>query len=947
MAKHAHYSASTLSEAAAGRSLPSLEVTLAYVRACGGDPAEWEDRWRQIAAELAPPDTEDQDDSAAPYLGLSTFGTEDAHRFFGRDRIVDDLLARLTRQRFLAVFGPSGSGKSSLLRAGLLPAVDDERMPGGPWPTLLFTPGEHPLEECAVQVGQLLGVSPGALLADLVADPSTLNLALRQALIDHPADTEVLLVVDQFEELFTACQDTTQRDQFIAALLSAAQAHTSRTRIVLGIRADFYGRCAEHPDLVEALHDTQVLIGSMTAAELRSAITQPATHAGLSVEATLVSTIITEMIGRPGALPLMSHALLETWRRRKGTTLTLAAYQATGGIDGALTRTAERTYTTLTPTQQHTARAILLRLTALGEGTEDTRRRTRRSELDNTPTTTEVLHRLAQARLVTLGEDTLEITHEALIRSWPRLRGWLTEDRDGLRVHRQLTDATHTWETLNHDPGVLYRGTRLAVAQDWLTRHATTLTERERAFLDASTTAQTQERRVTRRRTRRLRILVVTLAALAGLATTATVVAVVQRSVAVQQRQAALDQNKLATSRELATQATALAAAQPEAAALVAVEAFHQAPTLEARSALLSVQGQFTGISPSINLSPFESPFTQAIFSPDGRFLNTPLGSGRKDKWALLDTAVGRSVADLGEGTFGGFSRNGRVLVMNSSKKFQLWDTSTGNIISSIDESSAQSTVALSPDGRILATSSLIDPRVTLREVTTGREINTLTTALTTPHAIAAMAFSPDGRTLATADLSSIASHNQVTLLEVPTGREISTLTITFTRITGMDFSPDGSTLATITNSPSGQAQSPQQVQLWDLRTGHIITTASQFTNEAVRVAFSPEGHTLVTVGTYPTNGITALNGQLRVWDARGTQQIATISEPFGQILDMAYTSDNTLIASGRDGLIRRFDLNPDTVTEHLCQILKSKATITQDRWAQYLPNLPFQPTCR
>ncbi|HEV3172952.1 MAG TPA: AAA family ATPase [Actinocrinis sp.] len=467
LARRAYYSASTLSEAAAGRRLPSLEVTLAYVRACDGDPVVWEERWRRLATELVPQEV-DTDVAASPYLGLSTFGPQDAQWFFGRERQVRELLRRLTERRFLAVFGPSGSGKSSLLRAGLLSAAANGGLDGEAEPVhVLFTPGAHPLQECAVQLAGMLGVTAGALHADLAADPGRLDLAIRQLLADRSTASEVLLVVDQFEEVFTLCEDAGERRAFVAALLTAARSPASRVRIVVGIRADFYGRCAELPDLVEAMQDAQILVGSMTAQELHAAITQPALHAGLTVETTVVSTIVTEMIGRPGALPLMSHALLETWLRRRGNTLTLAGYQAAGGIDGALARSAERAFTALDAEQQRAARHVLLRLIALGDGAEDTRRRLTRGELDENAAASVVVHELAQARLLTLGDDTVELTHEALIRSWPRLRAWLDEDRDGLRLHQQLIGAAATWDTEHRDPGLLYRGNRLSAAQEW------------------------------------------------------------------------------------------------------------------------------------------------------------------------------------------------------------------------------------------------------------------------------------------------------------------------------------------------------------------------------------------------------------------------------------------------------------------------------------------------
>jgi WD40 repeat protein/transcriptional regulator with XRE-family HTH domain len=876
LARRAHYSASTLSGAAAGRSLPSLDVTVAYVRACGADPAEWEQRWHRVATELVPPDASHQSDTGvAPYLGLSTFGTQDAQRFFGRERLVDDLLAKLERQRFLVVFGPSGSGKSSLLRAGLLPAITDSRSDGRrPGPTLLFTPGEHPIEECAVQVARLLGVPPSSLRADLATDPHALHLATRQVLVDQPEDTEVLLVVDQFEELFTMCHDISQREQFIAALLAATHATTSRTRVVLGVRADFYGRCAEHPALVEALHDSQILVGSMTPAELRAAITQPAAQAGLSVEATLVSTIITEMIGRPGALPLMSHALLETWRRRKGTTLTLAAYHATGGIDGALTRTAERTYATLTPEQRLAARDILLRLTALGEGADDTRRRVHRRELDLTLTidtpTIDVVHRLAQARLLTLGQDTIEIAHEALIRSWPRLRSWLTEDRDGLCIHRQLTDATDTWETLDHDPGALYRGTRLAIAQEWFQHHPTALTERERTFLHASGDAHTTERRRTRRRNRQLRWLA------AGL-TLLLVLAVAGAAIAVQQRHAALVQSQISTSRELAAQANATAVTDTAHAIRNSLDAYSTYPTIEARSSLLNLASR-----PAYHgRIPVRHPGSGRLAAqPNGNLiasLDTPgvtvWDSRTRLRVAVLPQRTGDAVAVM-------FSPDGSQLAAADwGGAVTLWSVDTRTTIAELRTHDPHTwAVAFSADGRSLATLSE-KGAVELWDTATSQQTARFATGGPLGRALA---FSPHNPILATASSSGqIAVWNpntQAHLADLDTGNPVLDLA----------FSPAGDVLAV--------AEEDGTVELWDAARWARIATLTGHAGAVEAVAFNREGTILASAGTDNTILLWRVDLPARLLEF-------TTDEPSG-LHSLAFTPQGTLAAAGMQAIL-------------------------------------------
>ncbi|MGD9047858.1 MAG: hypothetical protein PVF77_07380, partial [Anaerolineae bacterium] len=449
-----------------------------------------------------------------PYMGLAVFEAEDAEYFFGREELVAELTARLAGTRFLAVVGPSGSGKSSLVRAGLLPAVWAGALPDSKdWRTLVITPGAHPLEELAVRVALLNGYTAGALLRELEEDPRGLHLAVKQALADaassggkpddaaasgkQPETVKLLLVVDQFEEIFALCHDEAERQRFIDALLYAVEAVEGRVVVLPTIRADFYGRCADYPRLAARMSDG-LLVGPMGEEELRAAIEQPAAVVGLRLEAGLADTILDDVAGEPGALPLLSHALLETYERRRGAELTLSGYAATGGVAGAIAQTADTVYGELDPEDQALARSIFLRLTELGEeGAQDTRRRVSPEELVRTaeegPAVEAVLGTLAGARLITTGEDTVEVAHEALIREWPALRGWLEEDREGLRIHRHLTEAAQEWERLGREPGELYRGARLAAVGEWAEMQSEALNPLEREFVATSRELAEQE----------------------------------------------------------------------------------------------------------------------------------------------------------------------------------------------------------------------------------------------------------------------------------------------------------------------------------------------------------------------------------------------------------------------------------------------------------------------
>src|SRR4051812_10281951 len=302
LGRRSHYSAPALSEAAAGRKLPTLAVTLAYVAACNGDTVLWEQRWREVAADketVAEPVAE----TDAPYLGLSPFRIGDADRFHGRDALLTELREQVAARRFVGVFGASGSGKSSLLHAGLAAVARREGVDGGgPQPLLLFSPGPHPLEECAVRLAELTGESAATLKAEFAADSAQLHVRVLEAVASQPGDVDLLLVVDQFEEVFTLCADPAERTAFIRALVTAATAERSRARVVLGVRADFLGHCGDHPELRAALRGGQVLVGPMTADELRETIMKPAAAAGYSVETALVVRLVAEASNQPGAL---------------------------------------------------------------------------------------------------------------------------------------------------------------------------------------------------------------------------------------------------------------------------------------------------------------------------------------------------------------------------------------------------------------------------------------------------------------------------------------------------------------------------------------------------------------------------------------------------------------------------------------------------------------------
>ncbi|MFJ3696505.1 hypothetical protein ACIPW9_20570 [Streptomyces sp. NPDC090052] len=857
MAADGRYSAPTLSAAASGERLPSLPVTLAYVAACGADPAEWELRWRQASAADEPaPDGPGGADDGSPYPGLGRL--EPGDHFFGRTDLVADLVRLTGRHRFVAVVGASGSGKSSLLRAGLIPALRTApalRTTEHPRPTAIriLTPGGQPVRMHAARV------VPGGEQSGSAGDGAETG--------------GTLVVVDQFEELFTLCHDPAERAEFIDLLL------TGGARVVVAVRADFYGRCAEHRALADALRDATLLVGPMTRAQLREAVVGPATAERLIVERSLTARVVADVADEPGGLPLMAHALREVWRRRRGRTLTVAAYEAVGGVQGAIAHTAEGVFTGFTADRARTARALLLRLVAPGDGTQDTRRPVTRAELGTSEATAVVLEQLVAARLLTAGTTTVELAHEALINSWPRLRGWIDEDRERLRLHRRLTDAARTWEELGRDPGALYRGVRLASARetfgpgtrlsvprtpDPTAADPTTpdptasdpteadptasdpteadLTASERDFLAASLDAHDAALRTAARTTRRLRGLTITLAVLLCVAVVAGLTAGRQSRIAAQHA----DRSE---ARRVAAAVSALRATDPRTAMRLSVAAWRIADLPETRSVLYGAAAQrdldvFAG--PSTEFAA-DNNDTWRRTSDDGRTL-TVIGPAHTERWdvtthrrlpsyaglgayakriaavspdtrtAVVHVPGGLRVWDLAAGrltgrTFGSawkgggeswFMASGRTYAVNDLRRdLQLWDLRTGRLLLTVPEPHDEvRAVRMSPDDRLMAYCA--GGPLQVWDVRRHRKVPV-------PWAARDLCdtqdfvFTPDSRALAFT-MHTGTGQGALRTWDVRSGHERPRLSVP--GLSEAEFSPDGAYAATLTSD---------EVQLWRL----------------------------------------------------------------------------------------------------------------------------------
>lgn len=782
MALRAGYSAPALSQAAAGKRLPSLAVALAYAEACGGDPGEWERWWREAAAEAGPVEGADEE---PPYPGLARFEPRDAGRFFGRERAAADLLRLVAAHRFAGLVGASGSGKSSLVRAGLVPRLTAPDFAAA----RILAPGEHPVRAHA----RLLEPAPG--------------------------EGDTLVVVDQFEEVFTLCADPAERAAFVELLLAAP------VRVLVVVRADFYGRCAEHPGLAGALGGAHVLLGPPTAAELREVVVRPAAAAGLVVERALTARVVEEVVDQPGALPLVSHALLETWRRRRGRTLTLAGYEAAGGVRGALARTAEEVHARFDPERAEVARRVLLRLIAPGDGdgAPDTRRPARREELGGAAGTDLVLERLARARLVTLDGGAVELAHEALITAWPRLREWVARDRARLRLHRRLTEAAHLWEELDRDPDALYRGARLSQVRDWRAGGGDAeLNPAELAFVAASVDADERERAQARRRARTLRWLAAAVAVL-------LFTAVVGLGVASWQVREARRQGDLAESRGLAARAqAAMAAADVPEAARFALRAHATHPSVEARGALLSVASR------PAHHGRLGSSARDVVFDPGGDVVAS-LDSTKEV--VLWDVRTWRQVGRLGAAVAGSptslaFDRRGRVLAAAySGGEVVLWDVGSRRVLRVIAAHDGSAVaVAFDPAGDLLATTGT-DGRTRLWGAADGAARGELP-GPSLGVARGSLAFGPRGGVLAAGG-----EDGRVTLWDLARRTEVARLPSGRGAVDWVVFSPDGGRLAVV--------DAEGVITVWDAATWRVVDELIGDTS-GVRPAFLPGGDDLV-----------------------------------------------------------------------------------------------------
>ena len=866
-------------------------------------------------------------DPVNPYKGLRAFQQVDAADFFGRDALIERLLARLhehdteTHKRFLSVIGPSGSGKSSAIKAGLLPRLRQGAIPGSEdWFYAEITPSAHPLEELEVALLRIAVNPPPTLMPQLNSDQRGLLRAVRRVLPDD--GTELCLYIDQFEELFTLVADSEagreERRLLLDMLRTAASDPTSRVHVIISLRADFYDRPLSYPDFGELVRQTTEVVLPLNRRELREAIEKPAERVGLQLEEGLADEILVDVGDQPGTLPLLQYALTELYEQREDNRLTRDAYQRIGGVSGALAKRAELTYQTLSDEHKRLARQIFLRLVTLGEGVEDTRRRALLAELlalsGDSDATQQIVDLFAKNRLLTLDHDsetrspTVEVAHEALIRQWGTLRAWIADNRDVLRLQRQVALAAREWDAANRDRSFLASGARLTQFETLSSSSEQgvmlALTMLESAYIQASIQrraneqAEQERRRAERealeqRAIQRLRLLVVG-AVFAALVAIGLTLAVNQ-----QRTEADANASAFATSERIAAQnaATAVFAQdRAEQEALTATVAQGRAEIEATNAAISAADAQRnyqlerrTSLAASAQLALADGDTelalllalqANAVSEPNTQSLrvlsDAAYAPGTRQ---LLDAHTDRVMFTR----YSPDASTNTALTGGQDNRLILWDLDTGTIIHDLQGHSnwvwdaafhpaypdVQQAVSASADGTLI-----------LWDLATGAAI----------REFAGPADDPDTERLEAHD--DMVRSVQFFLLNNNSGA-------------GNVSGDNNSAGRLLSGGQDGTAH------LWDSATGDLIETYAAG-SPIYDVAVAPSGFTMLSAQE---------DGTIRFWLLNGAANLQTFNQGFefhtGEVWALAYLPDETgFITASDDGTLLRWSLETGVPTQ-------------------------------
>jgi WD40 repeat protein len=828
-----------------------------------------------------------------PYKGLRAFQEADAADFFGRDALVKLLLARLSEQalgeglqnapsdaqlhpRFLAVVGPSGSGKSSVVKAGLIPSLRKGMLPASDrWFIVEMIPGTHPLEELEAALLRIAVKPPESLMKTLQEDERGLVRAVKWAL---PADdSELLLVIDQFEEVFTLSEDESARAHFLACLLEAASDPRSRLRIVITMRADFYDRPLLYPDFGNLMRKATELVLPLASDELQQAIVGPAERVGLALEPGLVAAIVQDVAAQPGALPLLQYSLSELYERRTGRLLTLDAYQTSGRVLGALARRAEELYGSMDDSGQEAARQLFLRLVTLGEGTEDTRRRVRQTELAAMNGASDAMQPIVDLfgkyRLLTFDRDpitrtpTIEVAHEALIRQWARLKQWIDTSREDMQQHRRLMAAADEWATAGEDPSFLASGARLDQFESFSAHTDILLNQRENEYLQASIAEREQKRALEEARKaheamleRRSRNFLRALAAVLALATLG----------ALGLTAFALNQNDMAQrNAATATFAQGEAIVQADNAATAARVAEVNAE--EARSLALVSGAQLA-------LSDHDTDLAIALALEANRTSDPSLEAQRTLAEAVYAPGTRRIFQGHNNWIWSvAYSPDGRTALSGGRDDVMfLWDVETGEQIRRFTGHEDQvQAVAYSPDGKTALSASL-DHTMILWDLETGELVRRFEGH---NDSVRSVVFSADGKTALSG-----AYDDTLILWDVETGEMIRRFVGHADNVLSVALSASGFTAL------SGSAD--DTVILWNLSTGTPLLQMPGHTSDVYTVAYTPDE-------------LGALSGSddhdLILWSFESGQPVRRFVGHSARVTDVDFSPDGRQILSSAE----------------------------------------------
>jgi WD40 repeat protein/serine/threonine protein kinase len=854
-----------------------------------------------------------------PYKGLRAFLEADAGDFFGREAVTQRLLRRLEEDepgsRFLAVVGPSGSGKSSVVRAGLVPALRRGALPGSErWYVVDLLPGAHPLRELE---SALLGVAvepPPSLMDELERDELGLVRAVDRVLPDPRG--ELVIVVDQLEEVFTLVEREDERAHLLAIIRAAALEPGSRVRVVATLRADFFDEPLSVRGFGDLLAARTEAITPMSPEDLERAIVEPADQEGLVVGPRLLAAMIADVADRPGALPLLQYALTELAERHEEGVLRLDAYRRIGGVSGALARRAEQLFEPLNDAARDACRQLFLRLVTLGEGTEDTRRRVRRSEvlpLADARAMDGVIEMFGRHRLLSFDRDpatrepTVEIAHEALLGAWSRLRGWIGEARDDLRTLNALAASAAGWEGAERDGSFLLRGQRLEQLASWAETTSVALSSTDDEYLRASLTrrdeddAAEQTRRshevaLERRSVRRSRALVAVFAVAALVAGSLTVIA-------TNQSERAEREARIAGARELAGAAVANVEVDSELSVLLAMQAVERTRSFD--GSVLPEAEEALHRAVVASRLPMSVPGVGGLldWSPTGAFVT----EGVKDSGVLdiRDGETGQSILSFhghdGDINDVAFSPDGSMLASTGDDgTLKVWDPLTGDLLASASGKGAVFGPSFSADGSLVAAGWHEDfgGVVQVMDLSTGRVVRTL--RIDGPIDTA---FSPDGSHLAVASF-----WQDGAVFDLETGEEAFELSGTTNSIVvvhgGVSWSPDGRYIA---------ATGPYGTGVWEAGTGMLRFTLFGHSGLVLSAAWSPDSSRLVTGG---------IDGTAKVWGigSGSVQELWSLStqETRSGIVGVAFSPDGTRVMTGDAGItaVKIWDLGADADAE-------------------------------